>query len=284
MKPFICFYLQSGKILRRPDFEVGKIEIFEILSKRRIRIKDESKFVTFDYDYKQGYYFKEYGKIVKIERPLKEEQIEQKNYRFHLLTESKLKTNNLLSDLLYSLTNVFNYNYPHLHFNRIYTSLDEVNFNSIVNGKLFLSRTAFGTLINALPVYHVQMFIEKLVEKGLSKFFVERDYKSAFNELRDYIRSEIEQRGEMLIASENILRESFRDQINIDGIGFGNDDDTKVDFLIDQVKKFQELFSIEKEFNMWDSIESELRENSTDEEYFNERFSQVEWPIRFADL
>lgn len=284
MKPFICFYLKSGKIVKRPNFDIGKSEILEIESKRRVRIKEGYEFVTFDYDYQRGYFFNEYGRITKVEPPEKEDQIELKTYRFHLLTEFKLKENNHLSDLVYSLTNVFNYKYPHLHFNRIYTSIDEINFKSITEGRLFLSRTAFGTLINSLPEYHVKTFVEKLIDKGLSNFFIYRDYQSAFKELRTYIKSEIEKRGEMLIASEEMLRENFSDQVNITKIGFGDNNSSKIDLLSEQVKKFKELFAIEKEFEMWESIQSEIRENSENENYFNENFSKIDWPIKYQDL
>ena len=67
------------------------------------------------------------------------------------LSETKKLDDLLLDDMLYSLTFVWNTQLPARHFRRGVRLVPEADFNAIVNGSVFLSRSAYFTILGALP-------------------------------------------------------------------------------------------------------------------------------------
>ncbi|MCB0695034.1 MAG: hypothetical protein KDC19_12395, partial [Saprospiraceae bacterium] len=77
---------------------------------------------------------------------------------------------NLLDDFAYSLTRVRDFNRPERSFTRIYGRLEGVEVKAIKSGEIFIRRTVFGHLVNALHIDHRQSFIE---------WFISNNYKAA---------------------------------------------------------------------------------------------------------
>lgn len=234
---------------------------------------------------KSDYYFSSFGKINSIIK-LKESSIEQKYnvYEINFTIDSKLKENNSLDNLIYSLKKIYNYKNPLLHFRRPYTYLEDIDYLTITEGRIFISRTAIGKIVNSLPRAHVQNFIIKLIEVEGLNFFVEKDYISALKNLKIYIEEEIDNNGKLLLSCEYMLKNNFGNQLNIEDIGFKGVNSNKSDYLIVQVRFFRRLFDITKEFNFWENLENTLQLNIENENYFNNKFIKTDWPIIFGEI
>jgi len=277
MPNYICFYLGSNKI--RGSL-ISEDELI-LDSKREIGIREGDKFITFLNNSYNDFQFKEYGLITEVEF-LKESNELLKTFRIKYKIFGDLKENNLLSELQYSLLRVYNYKKPYKHFAFSYVYLDETDYNTIVEGRLFISRTAFGKLINSLPPLHIQNFILTLINSQGIHFFNNRDYIGALKDLKTYIVEEIENRGKFLISTETILRENFSQLLDVNEIGFCDSEDKRPDIIIKQASLFRTLFGISKEFNIWDMIEEGISEN-INEEFFNKSFAKKDWPINYEN-
>jgi hypothetical protein len=274
---YICFYLNSEKIRNFPLGLKG-INKFYLDSNRNINIKKGIDFVTISGLTYEKFEFNVYGTITNIQL-LKESDDGFRTYEVECNIVDELKENNLLYDLLYSLTKVSNYKFPYKHFARNYTYLDEFDYITIINGRIFIARTAFGKILNALQETHLQEFLSILFQRIGMDFFYMRDYLHGLDILKEYINNTIESRGKLLIESEDILRQYFSNQINLDEIGFSADEDKIMDYIVPQANIFRQLFANFNETDIWKMISEEIEMNSIQEYEFNERFLDFDWPI-----
>lgn len=95
----------------------------------------------------------------------------------------------LVEDYSYSLLRVTNFKNPQNHFNRRYSRIEDVEFEAIVNDRIYTKRTILGTIFNSMHKDHQKSFILYLAEKD-SNILIE---KPNVNKALDYLYEYLEQ-------------------------------------------------------------------------------------------
>jgi hypothetical protein len=183
-----------------------------------------------------------------------------------------------IEDLAYSLYKVYNYEKPWRHFTRSYSFLYKEDYDTIINGRIFLSRTAFGRFLNSLHKEHQKNFVEYFIENEKDVYFSNGDYLKAMELLIDYIENHILYPILYLKESYNKLTELVSES-DLKNIGFMDDDKTEyiiskqIDYLKEKDIPSEELIKELTEFKQT----AEEKFNSDLE--FSEYFEKFKWPI-----
>ncbi len=248
-----------------------------IYQKRRPRIIEGDK-IVFYFDRA----FISSGVVVKAP-PLKEEQTEaQSEFEYVFGQIQLIDTPNDLLGYAYSLPKVYkHYIRPYYHFNRSYGSLTEYEYNVITQHDYFISRTAFGRIINSLHPAHRGSFINYATEIDPTAILNEqKDYVLVFNLLKDYIKYHIILQAEMLKESNSILA----NELNIESdVGFLNPTSNLNQSLIinRQVERIQRAEnSIIPETSL-DTIAISISEIAQDELVKNNQFKDKCLPLNY---
>jgi hypothetical protein len=224
----------------------------------------------------EGSYFEYTSQILSVENKILDDQ-KLKIFTVTLSQPELIKTPNKLDDLLYSLHKVYNYDRPYIHFNRVYSRLTKDDFEVIANGKLFVARTAFGKLVNALHQKHRIAFVQMLIERNPSIYFTSRKYDEVFDLLKEYIETRILIFTEFLSGAWNNFQKINPDSNN--QIAFAESSESRRDLIsqqIDSINKMNELNAQNKFYLRLESVEIEFRDT---ERVFIRKFSKKPLPI-----
>jgi hypothetical protein len=224
----------------------------------------------------EGSYFEYTSQILSVENKILDDQ-KLKIFTVTLSQHELIKTPNKLDDLLYSLHKVYNYDRPYIHFNRVYSRLTKDDFEVIANGKLFVARTAFGKLVNALHQKHRIAFVQMLIERNPSIYFTSRKYDEVFDLLKEYIETRILIFTEFLSGAWNNFQKINPDSNN--QIAFAESSESRRDLIsqqIDSINKMNELNAQNKFYLRLESVEIEFRDT---ERVFIRKFSKKPLPI-----
>jgi hypothetical protein len=147
---------------------------FVITSRRQPSIKDGDTIVTFTYMGRDAE-FKDSGKVVGVSHSDAKDEDGYFRTRVSVSEWSPLKEAVDLKSVLYSLTFVHNLEKPYLHFYRGYRSLPTEDFETIISGEVFVSRTAYYTLLEALPhslqiAFQIQQLLEPPLRRTNTRF------------------------------------------------------------------------------------------------------------------
>lgn len=283
MTNYICIYLNSTKVKLTGNLIVDNKIIITLQSKKEVDFEKWSEVIFLDWNSNQKHYFRAFGII----QSFKTIEKTTKFFLFEIEIQIQGILNEItqLQDFVYSLKKVYRYLKPQNHFNRSYTYLQKEDYYTIINGRIFIARTVFGKILNALPPEHVQNIVIRLMETQGISFFKIRDYRVALQELQKYVIEEIENRGNFLIQSEELIRDHLGELVSIREIGFIDEEgDEKQDYLTEQTELFRNLFSTIKEYDLWSEISREIEAQYEVQENFNESFYNIEWPIKYEDL
>jgi hypothetical protein len=112
--------------------------------------------------------FLDYAEILAVDRSEAQDRDGYRDTRVSVNEWTPLKDPIALKSIVYSLTLVHNLEKPALHFRRGYRTLPAVDFETIVSGEVFVSRSAYYVLLDALP-YSLQLAFraEQLLETPL---------------------------------------------------------------------------------------------------------------------
>jgi len=115
----------------------------------------------------------------------------------------------LLADLLFSLTFIKNVHKPSLYLRRGYRSLHESDFTTIVQGDVFLARTAYFELLTALPSDTQLAFQVSQLLSGTS----DAPFVDQLQQLQLFIDEQVLSIGRALVdLTERIERFDLRDE------------------------------------------------------------------------
>jgi hypothetical protein len=209
--------------------------------------------------------------------PLKPKDTYRHHYSF--VVDQQLKTNNLLSDLEYSLPIIYNYHKPKVHFQQQYRGLQKTDYDTIVNGWVYATRTVFGKMVNAIPRQNKLEFMLRAIDNFSTIDFTKIHLMDGLEFLYEYIDARILSRGRILVATNNLIEKKLSDIIPPDEVGFISPDGEQNNKLSTQAKIFDELFSLEKKHNLRQSLKSFIAQKSEQEERFEKIFSKQTWPI-----
>ncbi len=91
----------------------------------------------------------------------------------------------------FSLKRINNYKAPRINFRRAYSRLEKVEFDIIVQNKVFVKRTILGTTLNSLHPNHQKGFINFIAQNAPEILFRSYTTDKALNILREYFRMNI---------------------------------------------------------------------------------------------
>jgi hypothetical protein len=121
--------------------------------------------------------FLHYADVVAVNRADSEDLDGHRETRVSVNEWTPLKDPVELKLIVYSLTLVHNLEKPALHFRRGYRSLPTVDFETIIKGEVFVNRTAYYVLLEALPnslqlAFRAAQLVERPLRPNIS--FAER--------------------------------------------------------------------------------------------------------------
>jgi hypothetical protein len=155
----------------------------------------------------------------------------------------------LLEDYVYSLARVTDFKKPYKHFKRKYSRLTDVEFEAIVDNKIYINRTILGTILNALHIDHQKSFIEYLAQEEPALLTNRPDVDKALNHLYEYVETNIIEPINYLKSSGELFINIFGND-ELDGLGFSEDLEKMNNIkmvkpqleLIEKYQKFLPLF------------------------------------------
>jgi len=261
----------------RENIASNSLEInHSIFQKRQPRIKEGDRIVF----YKNGAFIA-HGVVLKGP-PLNEEAIEgQIEFEYIFGQLQFIEAPNDLLGYAYSLPKVYkHFIRPYYHFRRSYGWLTNYEFDVITEHNYFVSRTAFGRIINSLHPSHRSSFINYVTEVEPAAILNEqKDYLRVFNLLRQYINSHIIAHADYLRASDNILENELKIQTQV---GFKDFAGSNEEYIIRrQVERIQRARNSVRSETSLDSIADSISAFTQDELEMNKQFKDKCLPINF---
>lgn len=158
------------------------------------------------------------------------------------------KEDKLLDDYVYSLSRVTDFKNPSRHFNRKYSLLTDVEFEAIVDDKIYTNRTILGTILNALHPDHQKSFIEYLAQEEPALLANKPEVDKALNHLYNYVEVNIIEPIKYLRNSGELFSSIFGDEA-LNKLGFAQDLEKMnnikmVKPQLDIIEKYQEFLPI----------------------------------------
>jgi hypothetical protein len=179
-----------------------------------------------------------------------------------------------LNDYRFSLGRVSNFNNPFKHFSTPFLGISGLEFHAIIKGKIFMSRTAFCSILGALPFEHRLSFTQYFRSRYRDR---RKDYVKAYRILLEYLDVSLTVPSKLLRASYNNLVE-LTDAEKANRIKFSESSTRPSDSLkekYDEVTSYLELIEAKE----WiESMTVEIENNLFWEREFNRVFQSRPWP------
>jgi hypothetical protein len=162
-----------------------------------------------------------------------------------------------LDDYVFSLVRVTDFKNPYRHFYRKYSRLTDVEFEAIVDDKIYTNRTILGIILKALHIDHQKSFIEYLAQEEPALLANKPDVDKSLNYLYKYIEANI-------IEPINYLKSSGELFSNIIGyeelneLGFAEDAEK-----LDKLKMVKPQLDLIKEYLQYFSLMDRLKDDTT---------------------
>jgi len=204
---------------------------------------------------------------------------EKFRYNYTFQVDKLLQKNNLLSDLQYSLTAVDNHKVPQSHFYQQYRKLQKNDYDTIVNGWVYASRTAFGKLVNAIPRKNKLEFMLQAMDKFDTIDFKSIPLLEGLDFLYEYINSRILSRGKLLVETNKLIHNKLNKQLPADEIGFIDPVTGTTNNLNTQATIFDQLFALEKKADLKSVLNEAIKQNPEVQDHFTRIFNKQTWPI-----
>ena len=222
------------------------------------------------------------GLITKVKPIRKALSTDSNNYFYHnysLEIKNELKNNNLLSDLEYSIKSVYRHRNPIVHFQQQYRDLPQQDYETIVKGWVYTTRTTFGKLINSLPRQNKLEFMLQAMDKFSTVDFKDISLQSGLEFLYNYIDKRILSRGKVIVETNKLIIENLADILPHTEIGFINPESKTNNNLSVQAALFEKLFALENNSNILQFINGAKSEDTNLEHRFLQIFKSETWPI-----
>jgi hypothetical protein len=194
----------------------------------------------------------------------------------------KFLENNLLDEYMYSLIAVRNFSNPSIHFRHKVTSLNHNDYETIDRQMIYVTRTVFARLINALPRENRLDFVMKSIAEFDTVDLRTVPFLKAIDFLKIYVEENFLSQGRLLLGIDSLLNKGFTNlKLPIEQFSFASPDESKFieDNILKQASLFRELFSIDENFNLINKVLKGLPNNKETEERFNALFRNKAWPI-----
>ena len=228
--------------------------------------------------------FSSHSNVVSVRQDRKSESENAEYYTIGMISENIPIENPLsTSDLAYSLERVYRYNTPYRHFSNQYIKLSREDYETIISGLIFWSRTAVGMFINELQKEQLNRFIQELAQIDPESLIPAPNYYRIWQVLNDFIREEFVGAARLLKEIHSLvdtLGTEFNLGLEYTKLGLSSDDYGEADLLHKQeevLSKFISSIKSEKQ-----DILQELTiniEQSETELRFQKIFGGMPWPL-----
>lgn len=156
----------------------------------------------------RNWVFTRYYEIVSIDQEKLEEEYIKTTIALKLKTI--FKEEKLVEDYSYSLLRVSDFKNPSKHYNkRVYNRIEDVEFEAIVNDKIYTNRTILGTILNALHPDHQKSFVKFLASEEPTLLTNKTDVDKALNYLYKYVEANIIEPIKYLKSSGELFSSIF---------------------------------------------------------------------------
>lgn len=209
----------------------------------------------------------------------KSDQKDKYLHNFGIEITKDLETNNLLSDLEYSLISVYRFKNPVVHFHQQYRELSGEDHETILQGWVYATRTVFGKLVNSIPRQNKLEFMLRAMDHFSTVDFRDISLYEGLTFLYKYIDMRILSRGKLIVETNNLIKQHLSNIVPYREIGFINPQNLKSDTLSVQADLFEELFLREENVDLRKYINHHISENSQLEQRFHQIFRLHTWPI-----
>ncbi|WP_143328855.1 hypothetical protein [Burkholderia sp. AU31280] len=240
--------------------ENGDNRRLEIVSRRKIKIRNRDRIIILDSDLNL---LRDVFDVISIETaditplPLEHSrnitptinedqeapQEQYYNYTFHIKKISELPGSTDLDDFRYSLEFIKRTNYPEVHLRLPYRHIPHHDFDALINGHIFWSRTAYFRILNGLPEITISQFN---YEESIRDEEKRSKYLEKFNRLVEFVEKIVLTVGHTLLESEkrwNNLKSAVSAG-SLEDIHFYSVNDQKSSSAGVQLQYFKELFEI----------------------------------------
>lgn len=258
-------------------------------SKRSVNISNKDHVVIFNS--KGGdINFTHHGIIDNIDLSVKNENL----YIFtgNLPKVIKFKEIRVIKDLLYSVTKIYRYDKPRLHFRRPYIRLTTDDFDTIINDQIFWSRSGFGFFVRELSDLQFAKFLSYLVDSDPTFFLSSQSYSQVWSQFKSFIIQEF-------LAAINLFKALKYEAEHIEDLDEENfifddlklssdENNNKIDNISHQARLFDDLaeslYLEHDEKDLFSEIDSAISDNEELEIKFEKKFRGKPWPIRTIEL
>lgn len=192
-----------------------------------------------------------------------------------------------LSDFAFSLQKVYRYFFePERHFIRNrYLSLTQADFDTIIKGRLYWARTAFGTYFNRLPETTQDEFIRYIVDEDVRLLIGDINYATLWTFLRTYLEGTFEGAHALLNAIRLTIGTLAGKGMNItfDELQLGEDDSNVTDSINQQYQRLDGFMTSLQSTNttgvsLFVAIDQMIERNASNELEFEQIFKGTRWP------
>lgn len=166
-------------------------------------------------------------------------------YTFHINRIAELSDSTDLDDFRYSLEFIKRTDYPEIHLRLPYRRIPNHDFDTLINGRIFWSRTAYFRILNGLPEITISQFYYEESSRDETK---RPNYLEKFNRLVEFVEKIVLVVGYTLLESEkrwNNLK-SINSTSSLEDVHFYSIDDQKSSSAGVQLQYFKDLFEILK--------------------------------------
>lgn len=223
--------------------------------------------------------FKYQGNIKNFEYLTEESEKEEiKHIKITFVQVELLSKLRNLDELKHSLKCIKDINRPLNGIKNYLNRISKVEFNSIVFGEIYYTRTLFYKLFDSLQKDHKLAFYYKVFSESSNKSRIENNSKILLPLLLDYIESTIYKPAIMFVDSIKILQD-LNQNTDISKIGFDSpNENRRIDYADIQFKNSEDFISSFNRIPRIDEIKEDYYNYESTENEFYEIFKSVPFP------
>ena len=185
-----------------------------------------------------------------------------------------------IDDFSYTLLKIYKwYNDPIRHIRSPYSRLDKSDFDAIISGRIFISRTAFGKTLNALHIDHRVSFLQNLIQENPDLYARGNNYIEAFALLKEYIQTYIYPDVKMVSEIGAFLLDLNSEEAGNLGFADPENFEKESDNIMEQVKLCNDFNLTEYGIDYIDFLFEEIKNATNEEIQFSNSFNNRPLPI-----
>jgi hypothetical protein len=227
------------------------------------------------------------GNIENFEYPKSQENVadeindKKKIFKISFNNINRLKEVKLIDELKYSIKSIKNFDYPEKGLRNNLNKISRIEYDAIVLGEIYYSRTVFYKLFDSLQKDHKLAFYNEIFNLSNDKANIENNCSKLLPLLEEYIERNIYQSTLLFIEAFNVLK-TFNQETNMNKIGFDSLDDKQspgvIDYLLPQIEYSQKFIESYKSMPRIEEIKNEYENFNNTEVEFYKIFKNVTFP------